>query len=120
MKLGSILGRLALLVGLLTLVGCTSPYKTPELRSRPPGQEAFPGIAQLTAQHRTVDVLMVHGMCTKPPTWAEQSIRALNTALEGTGDPKIQKITFPDSKAELYQATLTLPQGTVRASALLW
>lgn len=104
------------------LVACATPYKTPAFESRPPGQTTFPGIAQLVvaAPNHTLDVLMVHGMCTHGQRWAEESISQLNSTLSGVGSPTIVPVQVEGTKATLYQANLSVLGGVVRTSALVW
>lgn len=104
------------------LAACSTPYKTPVFESRPPGETRFPGIAQLVmaTPNRTLDVLMVHGMCTHRKKWAVDTINELNQALGGTAAPEIKPLPVEGSQAVLYQSNLATRWGSVRTSALVW
>lgn len=65
---------IASVAALLLIAGCTLPYRTPQLS--PEGAD-FPGINDALVQSATVDVVLVHGMCTHDLTW----VSATNTAL---------------------------------------
>jgi len=116
------LSSLAMIIGIPLLAACSAPYNTPSFASRPQGQTDFPGIAQLVAEApaQTLDVLLVHGMCTHDEDWAQTTIARLNTMLRGTGTPDITETAVEGSKAVLFQANLNVPDGTVRTSALVW
>src|SRR5882724_10634204 len=103
------------------LAACTTPFKTPAFDSRPPGSTEFSGIAQLVAvtPKRTLDVMMVHGMCTHDQVWAEETIKRLASMLNGVGELKIELVRVEGTKTILFRSTLSLPVGTVRVSALL-
>lgn len=104
------------------VVGCSAPYKEPRVESRPPGQTEFPGIAQLAAQTpgRSIDVLMVHGMCTHGQQWAKTSINRLSSMLGGPKEPLISQEPVPETKTILHRAELQTPHGSIRASAVVW
>lgn len=83
----------------------------------------FPGIAQMlaAAPNHTLDVLMVHGMCTHGQSWAEESIKQLNSTLGGVGStPTIERVQVEGTKATLYRANLSVPEGAIRTNALVW
>ncbi|MGA7180364.1 MAG: hypothetical protein WBX11_12355 [Thiobacillaceae bacterium] len=110
-------------VSLTTIVAaCSTPYSSPSFESRPPGKTDFPGVAALVeaAPNHRVDVLMVHGMCTHGRDWADDAVKNLNFALGGTDQIKLDARPVEGTKAVLYQQTLTVPTGTIRASALVW
>jgi hypothetical protein len=110
-------------MGLAVLTAaCSMPFRTPTLVSRPPDNTAFPGVAQLVAQapDQTIDVVLVHGMCTQDAAWVNKTLQWLSVGLGGPATPAIDQDGVPDSKAELYRARLDTPHGTVRATAILW
>jgi hypothetical protein len=72
------------------------------------------------APNQTIDVVLVHGMCTQDASWAQGKIHWLSEKLGGPAAPQIDRMAIPDSKVELYRAPLDTPHGTVRATAILW
>jgi len=117
------LNRNLMMLGVTAIVtACTTPYSTPSFDSRPPGK-SFPGIVELVkaAPTRTLDVLMVHGMCTHGlEDWAIGAVKNLNTALGGTDEIKLVPRAVQGSNAYLYQQTLTVQTGKIRVNALVW
>jgi hypothetical protein len=116
------LRRLVALLACALLAACTTPFGIPCADTRPSEQTDFPGIAQLTASapNRTLDVLMVHGMCTHLPDWAEGALNRLQSALGGEGKLEIKEVRIPSTKVKLYRAKISFSAGTVNANALLW
>jgi len=104
------------------LAGCSTPYSEPTFDSRPSGQTDFAGIARLVAASpdKTLDVVLVHGMCTHAEKWAVGAITELNDVLGGKSLPPLEKETVSGTMAVLYRSPLSAPGGTVRATAVLW
>ena len=110
------------LAAAMALAACSTPFRPPKFAARDGGSTDFPGIAQLVADapSQTLDVLLVHGMCTHDGEWATHAIGRLDRQLGGSGTPAVSEHAVPDTKITLYRATLAGPGGTVRANALLW
>jgi hypothetical protein len=103
------------------LSACSTPYKTPAFDARPGTPRAFPGAADLLRKEGTLDVLLVHGMCTHDAEWASGAARDLYANMGG--DPvHVQLHAAPVGKTGiiLFQQTLPLPAGSLRLNALLW
>ena len=104
------------------LAGCTTPYSEPVFDARPPGQTDFAGLARLveTSPDKTLDVVLVHGMCTHTEKWAKGAISQLNDILGDQPAPTLSKEDVSDSQAVIYRSRLAVAGGTVRATAILW
>ncbi|MDP1927564.1 MAG: hypothetical protein Q8K62_03535 [Thiobacillus sp.] len=110
-------------MGLATVVtACSTPYGVPSFESRPPGNSAFPGISALVeaVPDHTLDILMVHGMCTHGIGWAEDAVGKLNTALGGIDLISLKARPVEGTKVILYEQALKIPTGTIRVKALVW
>lgn len=117
-----IAGGLLAACALHFLAACGTPFANPRFEARPKGQTAFPGVLKLVkdAPKHTLDIMLVHGMCTHTKRWAKDTIAKLSEALGGAPKPKVQRVNIADFKTELYRAVLPVRDGTVRATALVW
>lgn len=108
--------RLLLLVPIL-LAACSLPYR-PGVVVR--GSASFPGIAGLVAASggKPVDVLVVHGMCTRDAAWAEDRIAAIAGTV-GAHAPA-SRAPAAGNGIEVIERTQPLAGGTVRFHALVW
>ncbi|MBE0548488.1 MAG: hypothetical protein IH627_12755 [Rubrivivax sp.] len=106
----------------LLSAGCSTPFEAPEFESRPAGQTDFPGIAQLVSQapDRSIDVLMVHGMCTHDGTWARSSIASLSKVLGGPDAPTVTPEPVTGTQTTVFRSSIPTAHGTVNASAIVW
>ena len=99
------------------LVGCSSmPYRPAQ------ADGAFPGLVDVVAMapRRSVDVLLVHGMCTHDVRWVDETVAQLADALRAqVSRPQSTTPAAADSIA-LVERHITLRQGEVRIKALLW
>jgi hypothetical protein len=102
--------------------GCSTPYKTPVFESRPAGHTDFSGIAQLVSQtpDRSIDVLIVHGMCTHDETWARATIAGLSKMLGGPEAPTVTPEPVTGTQTILFRSSISTTHGTVNASAIVW
>ncbi len=117
-----IIPALAVLLAALTQ-GCSSPYKNPEFAYGNPGLKSFPGIAQQVAgtPGKTLDVIMVHGMCTHDDGWAKESISRLSKMMKGPANPVFDApLQVEGTQTTVHRATLGTPFGTVHARAVVW
>lgn len=107
---------LVLLPGLLA--ACSTPYRAPVVVR---GSAAFPGIATVVAAGagRPVDVLLVHGMCTRDAAWAEDRIDRIAGAVAAHA-PDIPAARPDAGGIRVIEQTRQLAGGTVRFHALLW
>lgn len=113
--------RLSCLLLLLVpglLAACSAPYRAPVVVR---GSAGFPGIAGIVAQSggRPVDVLVVHGMCTRDAAWAERKIDSIAGSVEDNA-PAPATAAVADGAIEVLERTRRLAGGTVRFHALLW
>ncbi|WP_374581523.1 hypothetical protein [Pseudoduganella sp.] len=104
------------------LVGCTSmPYRPAQ------ADGAFPGLVDFVASApgRSVDVLLVHGMCTHDVRWVDDTVAQLSSALraqtQGTppGSAAGAAVATTDG-IEIVERSIQLRQGELRIKALLW
>jgi hypothetical protein len=103
----------------LLLGGCTTPYHPPVVvRDSTP----FPGIAGIAAANgaRPVDLILVHGMCTPAPGWAERSIARIAGAVADQVPAASVAPATGDGGIQLVERTQQVGGGTVRFHALLW
>lgn len=110
------------LAAAMALTACSTPFHPPQFAARAGGSTDFPGIAQLVAASpsQTLDVLLVHGMCTHDGDWAINAIGKLDKHLGGSGAPPVSEHLIPGTNVTLFRASLANPGGTVQANALLW
>ncbi|KQP11813.1 hypothetical protein [Pseudorhodoferax sp. Leaf267] len=106
----------------LNLVACSTPYKPAVFAAEPGASTDFRGIASLLGP-APLDVLMVHGMCTKHEDWGSAALASLFKALgPGTvlagGDEK--PVQVPGTGITVVRQSFQTAQGTVRANALRW
>jgi hypothetical protein len=109
----------AVLASAAALVGCSTPYKTPEFASNT-GNTGFQGIVDLLEPQRPLDLLFVHGMCTHDGSWAVDAVANVYAALGGTDKVALAPVDVEDTGIVLYQQMLATPRGRVRANAILW
>lgn len=101
------------------LVGCTSlPYRPAQ------ADGAFPGLVDFVASApgRSVDVLLVHGMCTHDVRWVDATVAQLGSALRAQAGPPAPRGT-PGTVVdgiEIVERTIALRQGELRIKALVW
>ncbi|OAE12393.1 hypothetical protein AZH11_13160 [Pseudomonas simiae] len=112
----------SVMLGATWLSGCTTPYDPPQFHAPPGESTEFAGIATMlqSAPEKTLDVLIVHGMCTQDAQWAAESIRDLNTMLGGKDPVAPKRTDVPGTRVQLYQQNLAIAGGHVRANALAW
>jgi hypothetical protein len=113
------------LLGLLS--ACATPYRPPVVvRDSAP----FPGIAGVIAAagkdaQRAVDVLVVHGICTRDTAWAERQIDRIAGVVSDHVPAAPATATAAASAAaaaqiEVVERTRPLAGGTVHFHALVW
>ena len=112
--------HLLLLAAVFGLAGCAGLAGAPEAaKDRSP---AFDGLAQLLGPD-DVDVLLVHGMCTRDmenepeQRWSHQAFLRLGRAL---GVPPTGAEQGQQDGIAIHRRTFNLERGTVRASAIVW
>ncbi|NVD69212.1 hypothetical protein HUX88_01400 [Duganella sp. BJB1802] len=112
--------RRALLLIVLTLCACTTPYQPPQPLD---ANTNFPGLIDLAARAggKSADVLLVHGICTHDASWAGVVVSQLmqpltaatsptSTRAAGTGGPQIQ----------IVSSNVATSAGKLRFDALIW
>ncbi|MGE8165987.1 hypothetical protein ACQKRQ_38330 [Paraburkholderia sp. NPDC080076] len=112
-------------LGITLCIGaCTTPYKSPVYDSsltNYPEAIAFPGIISKLSEHKALDVLLVHGMCTHDGAWANKAANALYQALGGAPDDvPLTQSTVNDTDVQLYQRTFDTKFGTLKLNAIVW
>ncbi|WP_326541834.1 hypothetical protein [Pseudorhodoferax sp.] len=115
--------RSLLLAGIAwTLAGCAPMLPEPRLASnRPvPGPVEFDGIDSLLANDRPLDVLLVHGMCSKDAAWAQQALADMAALVQASTQTPVVHTPLGAGGIELFQTTLETARGRVRANAVLW
>lgn len=114
------LRSLLLACAVWTLAACAPMLVEPRLASNQPGPADFDGIDSLLTE-QGLDVLLVHGMCSKDQDWARQALAELATLLNTSLPTEMPKPTvLGPGGIELHQATLQTTRGPVRANAVLW
>jgi hypothetical protein len=101
------------------LAGCTSmPYRPAQ------SDGAFPGLADFvaTAPGHSVDVLLVHGMCTHDVRWADETVAHLGRALNAraVGPAGAAPAMEAADGIQIVERTVALRQGELRIKALVW
>jgi len=105
------------------LCGCSTPYSPPQFD----GKGTFPGLEPLAAQaaaapgNSTLDVLIVHGMCSNDYSTINAQLNYMRAIF---GLPKLSNVNrlepIPDSKIQFAQDRIPLSKGALRVTALLW
>lgn len=111
--------KLTALPLLLSLSACTTPYHPPRFME---AGARFPGLIDFVraAPSRTVDVLLVHGMCTHDARWAADTVRTLAAALPANAGPAPARAAEPAPQVEIIPDTVRTPQGEIRFQSLIW
>lgn len=101
----------------LLLSACSTPYH-PAVVVR--DSTPFPGVASLLAASgsRPVDLILVHGMCTQVPDWAERSIDRIAGTIGEHAPAEVSRV--PGGAIQVVERTRQLAGGTVRFHALAW
>jgi hypothetical protein len=107
-------------LAVLLLAACGTPYHPPVVME---ADARFPGLADLLAEAsgKTVDVLLVHGICTHDDSWAPRVVAQLGQAMGATA-PAPGPVPAPakDGQVQIVPATLDTAYGTLRVDALIW
>jgi hypothetical protein len=111
---------LSVLASVTLIAACSTTIPVAEFATGNGADEHFAGVADLLRQDGPVDVIFVHGMCTHDATWPAEAVQTLYEALGGTGDVALDPAPVEGTGITLYQKTLTVPGGTLRANAILW
>jgi hypothetical protein len=113
--------RLLSALALFSLTACTAMTPAPQFATANGADEHFEGVADLLSPSRPVDVIFVHGMCTHDEKWPGATFKALYESMGGSGDIAMEPaVSVAGTGVELYQKTLTVPGGTLRANAIRW
>ncbi|MYN00888.1 hypothetical protein GTP41_02130 [Pseudoduganella sp. DS3] len=109
--------RILAVLACAMLVGCSSmPYRPAQ------ADGAFPGLVDFvaTAPGRSVDVLLVHGMCTHDERWVVDTVLQLSSALRAQAQSASAAPMAVAEGIQLFERTITLRQGELRIKALVW
>lgn len=106
---------------LLLLGGCTTPYSPPVVVK---GAPDFQGIVDQLDPAAPLDVVLVHGMCTKTKKWADAAMDEILQAIDSNikssrQEPSVAK-AIEAPKIEVFQREAATARGTVRFTALVW
>lgn len=100
------------------VAGCSMPLKVPERR---PAEVAFPGISSEIPPDRPLDIVVVHGMCTHYPDWAERAAKDMLLTLGAEASSRVMIDLGPDASGiHVFQQTYPVGRRAVRISAVLW
>jgi hypothetical protein len=105
---------------LASLTACTTPYSPPVVVH---DSSPFPGIASVIGANdkQPVDVLLIHGMCTHTPEWADGAITALSRAVDSRYNPQAaQTQAAPPNRITVVERSAPLAGGTAHFHALVW
>jgi len=110
--------RRALLLIVLMLCACSTPYRPPQLLD---AGATFPGLADLAARAngKTADVLLVHGICTHDASWAGVVVGQLMQSLGVAAGPAALKAAV-GPQVQIVSSTADTPAGRLRFDALIW
>lgn len=111
----------------LFAAGCTTPYAPYVVVN---GSRHFPGLVELLRntpaqpnQKKTLDVLLVHGMCTHTIADLEQRIDQLSTGIKSVAPTLSRELTtiiVPNTAIQLVQETVSIEDGNLQFSGLVW
>ena len=110
------------LVAAVLLTACSTPYRPPNYSSRPDHHTEFKGLLDLAqdAPGKTLDVLLVHGMCTHDLNWAANTIEALREAAGARYADDREPADSQLDGIQIYQRTLIASSGKLRMNAIVW
>ncbi|MFL6676573.1 MAG: hypothetical protein ACJ8LG_25195 [Massilia sp.] len=103
-----------------SLAACSTPYSPPVVVH---DSSPFPGIASVIAQNsaRAVDIVLVHGMCTHTPAWADGAIKTISSAVDANaGGQPAAPAAAAGARIEVIERTAPLAGGIARFHALIW
>jgi hypothetical protein len=102
------------------LMGCSTPFEKPVFASNNAGSTEFSGIGSLLEKNATVDVLLVHGMCTHDAEWAKTAVQNIQSALGLSGEIRLHESPVEGTDVLLYQQTLQSSRSSLRVNAIVW
>lgn len=113
---------LVVAVAITVLAGCSlTPYR-PAVVTR--GSAPFPGIGTLMTSGNTVDVVLVHGMCTHDKTWAYEEMQSIAAALDANLRPvealKPSVLQPSPPKVEVVDRVYEVAGGNIHFYAIIW
>ena len=110
--------RRALLMMVLMLCACSTPYRPPQLLD---AGTTFPGLIDLAARAngKTADVLLVHGICTHDASWAGAVVGQLMQSLGVAAGPAALKAAA-GPQVQIVSSSADTPAGRLRFDALIW
>ena len=62
----------------VALTGCTAPYRSGQVVS-----DTFPGLTELVREGSGIDIISIHGMCTKYKSWAYKAADRVSKHMPG-------------------------------------
>ncbi len=111
--------RRALLLIVLMLCACTTPYRPPQLLD---AGTTFPGLIDLAAgtQGKSADVLLVHGICTHDASWAGVVVGQLMQSLTAASSSSSAHAATGGPQVQIVSSNVQTPAGRLRFDALIW
>lgn len=110
-----------LLFSFVLLAGCTTPYCPPVQVA---GSASFTGLNAVIAENagNPVDVILVHGMCTKTDAWAHFAVDAIMAAITPGYAAKPGKQPPPPAGAaiRIVHRDEVVRGAPIRFSSLIW
>lgn len=119
---GRFAGRLTLVVSLVAIASCRSPYWQPEVHFAEGSPKSIVGVKEILDKPTTtqVDVITIHGMCTHDSLWANESINELAAQLGDNSNAVVKPIAVGKSNAQVFKRTIDYKGKQVNISALVW
>jgi len=111
--------RRALLLIVLMLCACTTPYRPPQLLD---AGTTFPGLIDLAAGAggKSADVLLVHGICTHDASWAGVVVGQLMQSLTGATSSSSAHAAAGGPQVQIVSSSVATSAGSLRFNALIW
>ena len=107
----------------VALAGCTAPYGSGQVTS---DEDTFPGLMDLVGESRGIDIISIHGMCTKDKSWAykaaDRASRHVPNALPNRDNPDNWDCVPVDGKYNKFVKVLKteLVSEKIDLYAIIW
>lgn len=116
--------RFTLLAGIVAVLSaCSTPYSPPVVVHG--DAQEFDGIVELiggSSQDFPLDVVLVHGMCSKDENWPVQTIGKIVQAIDSNVEPDTADLVFSKRRETIpvIEESMPLAGGTVRFIVPIW
>jgi hypothetical protein len=103
----------------LTQAACSTPYHPPQFLD---ANTSFPGLIDIAAQSqgKTIDVLLVHGICSHDERWARDTVAQLTQALTVNAPPASAQPRAAAPQVQVVPLPVDTSSGKLRFDALIW